>query len=746
MFYEISFQFALLLLTFILYQIKVKSFPELLPAPEVESVCCLDCFGKKGSAMTHITRRSFLKASVAAGAAALVSGAALPAAAAGAASSAVTPAASASSEAEEENCLFSSASVTDAALPQGGWQGQPTFPDWAGYVDDTLAMNGMYTFYGYSGQGTLYICPAAGVTSFVFFINNHKVDTSKMAGGGTWAVDISACTVNGLNTFQIGCIQPAGQTIQVFIPYPTVIQGKPSDVGLNTAVLDAIDAIVSADVARGFPSAQMAIVKDGRMIYQKAWGTVNAYNPDGTPKTDSPAVTNDTMYDLASNTKMYSVNYAMQYLVTQGQVKLDTKIADLLGSAFVDSTIDITYSGYDNPGLETVKQWKSQLTIRDVLRHQAGFPADPQYYNDGFDQSTQKNAPGVTNVLYSGAGGDEATRQRTLQVICMTPLMYQPGTKTLYSDVDYMLLDFVIEQVTGTRLDDFLSAHFWQPMGLTHVTYQPLKHGFSPNDCAATELNGDTRDGSISFAGARTATIQGEVHDGKAYHCMAGVSGHAGLFASASDLAILASVMLTGGYGNLSFFSRNVMDTFTAPKIESAATWGLGWWREADLGRPWYFGTQSSSGTVGHQGWTGTLTFIDPAEHLVVVYLTNKINSRLTDTAASVTQFNGNWYTASTLGFVAQLLYQGFKSRAGSPDAALDAMLADMASEHFKLVDPDFTTGHPRVQSAYALLEVLVDRACNTLRPGPHAYAQDALNLLDPVRDADELAALRQRL
>ena len=95
---------------------------------------------------------------------------------------------------------------------------------------------------------------------------------------------------------------------------------------------------------------------------------------------------------------------------------------------------------------------------------------------------------------------------------------------------------------------------------------------------------------------------------------------------------------------------------------------------------------------------------------------------------------------------MAQLLYQGFKSRAGSPDAALDAMLADMASEHFKLVDPGFTAGHPRVQSAYALLEVLVDRACNTLRPGPHAYAQDALNLLDPVRDADELAALRQRL
>lgn len=689
--------------------------------------------------MRHITRRNFLKASVAAGAAALASGAALPAAAAG------TAAPSASSQ-EEENCLFSSVSVTAATLPSGGWQAKPTFPDWAGYVDDTLAMNGMYTFYGYSGQGTLYLCPAAGVTSFAFFINNHSVDTSRMAAGGAWAVDVSAFTVNGLNTIQVSCIQPAGQTVQVFIPYPTVIQGKPADVGLNTAVLDAIDAIVSADVAHGFTSAQMAIVKDGRMIYQNAWGTVNAYHPDGTPKTDSPAVTNDTLYDLASNTKMYSVNYALQYLVTNNQISLDARIVDLLGSAFVDHTIDISYNGYENPGLAAVKQWKSELTIRDVLRHQAGFPADPQYHNDAFDQTTQKAAPGIPNVLYAGAGADDATRSRTLESICKTPLMYQPGTKTLYSDVDYMLLDFVIEQVTGARLDNFLSTHFWQPMGLTHITYQPLNHGFAPNDCAATELNGNTRDGAISFTGVRTYTLQGEVHDEKAYYAMAGVSGHAGLFANASDLAVLASAMLDGGYGNLPLFSRNVLDTFTAPKIESAANWGLGWWREADLARPWYFGTQSSSGTVGHQGWTGTLSLIDPAERLVVIYLTNKINSPVTDPAANPNQFNGNWYTASTLGFVAQLLYQGFKTRAGSPDAALDALLADMAAEHFKLVDSTFTAGHPRVQSAYAMLEVLADRAAQTFRSAPRSYAKDALNLLDPVRDADELAALRERL
>ena len=694
--------------------------------------------------MTQISRRNFLKASVAAGAAALASSAALPAAAA------AGTAAPAPAETAEENCLFSSkASVTAASLPAGSWQAQPTFPDWAGYVDDTLAMNGMYTFFGYSGQGTLYVCPAAGVTSFAFFVNNYSVDTSRMAGGGVWAVDISGLTVNGLNTLQVSCIQPAGQTVQISIPYPTVIEGKPSDVGLSTSVLNAIDAIVAADVAHGFTSAQMAVIKDGRMIYRNAWGTVNAYNPDGTPKTDSPAVTNDTLYDLASNTKMYSVNYALQYLVTNNQISLDARIADLLGSTFVDSTIDVTFNGYENPGLATVKQWKSQLTIRDVLRHQAGFPADPQYHNDAFDQTTQKAAPGVPNVLYSGSAGDDATRRRTLESICKTPLMYQPGTKTLYSDVDYMLLDFVIEQVTGSRLDDFLSAHFWQPMGLTHITYQPLNHGFSPNDCAATELNGNTRDGAISFTGVRTYTLQGEVHDEKAYYAMGGVSGHAGLFANASDLAVLASAMLDGGYGNHRLFSRNVLDTFTAPKIESAANWGLGWWREADLARAWYFGTQSSSGTVGHQGWTGTLSLLDPAERLVVIYLTNKINSPVTDPAVNPNQFDGNWYTASTLGFVAQLLYQGLKNRAGSPDAALDALLADMTVEHFKLVkdEPTATSAsHPRVQSAYAMLEVLADRAGQTFRLAPRTYARDALQLLDPVRDADELAALRERL
>lgn len=663
--------------------------------------------------------------------------------------------AAAPAAAEQENCLNVLASkLTNvkvsqlSGLPGGQWQAQPVFPAWAGYVDDTLALNSMFTFQHYSGQGTLYIAPEAGVASFALFVNNKPINTAQMAGGGVYAVDISGCTLNGDNTIQVSAVQPAGKTVQVSIPYPVVIEGTPEQVGLDRDVLEALEQLIQSDVDNGFPSAQMAVVKNGRLVYQNAWGRVNAYLPDGTPNTASPAVTNDTLYDLASNSKMYTANYALQLLVTQGKIDLDSRIVDLLGQSFVDDTIDITFSGYENPGLEVNKQWKSELTLRDILRHQAGFPADPQYHNDAFDQHTQKPAAGVANPLFSGWDGTPATRQATLKAIFKTPLMYKPGTKTVYSDVDYMLLAFVIESVTGQPLDQYLEQNFWAPMGLDHITYNPLLNGFAPNDCAATELNGNTRDGAVHFTGVRTATIQGQVHDEKAFYAMGGISGHAGLFSNAADLAKLASVMLTGGYGQQKFFSRNVIDTFTAPKKENAANWGLGWWREADDGRCWYFGTQSSSGTIGHQGWTGTLTLIDPVENLVVVYLTNKINSPVTNKAANPNKFNGNWYTSSTLGFVAQILYQGLSNRAGNPNAALSALLADMAAGKFQLVAKAGATSpdHPIVRAGYALVETLFDHAKATHSAADRANAKAALALLDPNRDAAELDKLNRQI
>lgn len=686
---------------------------------------------------TKFSRKTFLKGSVAGLGMMALSGVA----------------ASAASPVEEENCISAltskavSVKSEQKVAANNGWQVNRTFPNWANYVDDTLAMNNMYTFTGFEDQGVLNIEPEEGVTSFKLFINNREIKTTALTAGMNWVVDISKYTVNGDNTLQISNIRPRGKTVKLKIGYPTVIDGTPAEVGLNPDVLETISQIVQSDVDNGFPSAQMAVIKNGKLVYQNAWGKVNSYNPDGSVKTDSPAVTNDTMYDLASNTKMYTANYALQYLVTNGKVDLDAKLVDLFGQAFVDDTIDVTFKGYENPGLEVNKQWKSELTIRDILRHQAGFPADPQYHNDQFDQYTQSATAGVPNVLFSGYDGSAATREATLKVIFKTPLMYKPGTKTVYSDVDYMLLAFIIEQITGKGLDEFLRETFWEPMGLTHTCFNPLKNGFTANDCAATELNGNTRDGAVNFTGVRTYTLQGEVHDEKAFYAMGGISGHAGLYSNATELAKLASVMLTGGYGENKFFSRNVIDTFTAPKKENAANWGLGWWREADDGRCWYFGTQSSSSTIGHQGWTGTLTMIDPVENLVMVYLTNKINSPVTNPAANANKFNGNWYTASTLGFVAQILYQGLEHRAPADvNAALTAILPDMAEGKFSLVAAQNTSdpNHPIVRAGYAVIEAMVARAQSTHSKKDWANVKESLELLDASRDAEELAKLQK--
>lgn len=693
---------------------------------------------------TKFSRKTFLKGSVAG-----LGMMALNVCTAGAASAA-EPAAAAAEDTNSLNLVpkkAASVKVTSRGSVSGGWQGEPVFPNWKG-LDDTLAMNHMYTFVGYTGQGTLCVEPEAGVTGFNLFVNNRQINTAAMAAGGVWTVDISGQTINGRNTIQVGGIRPRGKKVTVRVGYPTVQEGSLQDVGIDRDALELLEQIIQADVNNGFPSAQMAVVKNGKLVYQNAWGKVNSYNPDGTPKTDSPAVTNDTLYDLASNTKMYTANYALQYLVTQGKANLDSRLVDLLGSAFVEDTIDITYNGYENPGLKVNKQWKAELTLRDILRHQAGFPADPQYHNDSFDQCSQKTVPGATNVLFSGWDGSAATRAATLKSIFKTPLMYKPGTKTVYSDVDYMLLAFAIEAITGKGLDAFLKETFWDPMGLTHTTYNPLLNGFAANDCAATELNGNTRDGAISFTGVRTATIQGQVHDEKCYYAMGGISGHAGLFSNATELAKLASVMLTGGYGENRYFSRNVMDAFTAPKKENAANWGLGWWREGDNQRCWYFGTQAPSNTIGHQGWTGTLTMIDPVENLVVVYLTNKINSPVTDKAANPNKFNGNWYTASTLGFVAQLLYQGLQNHGTDPNNAYSALLEDMAESKFALVAEggSVPATHPLVRSGYAVLEAMAAHANATHSYLDRNYFNDALTLLDDTRDAEELAKLKKML
>ena len=608
-------------------------------------------------------------------------------------------------------------------LPDFGWQKRAVFPDWKGYTDDTLAMNSMLSFQSWHGQGSLWIRVSDDVESFILYVNGHKLDTSAMKGG-VWCVDISDAAVDGVNTLQVSNILPMGLegAVEVCVPYPTVLEADGELEGIRPEALQLVADIIQSDIDHGFTSAQLAVVKNGRMVVNRAWGTVNAYNQKGTPKTDSPAATTDTLYDLASVTKMFSVNYAVQKLVTDGLLNIDVPIVDILGGDFAEATLDFAYAeAEDAPDHETQKAWKRALTVRDILRHQAGFPASPHYNNPDYDMVVQAVGKPGGNPCYA------ATRDQMLEAICKTPLLYEPGTRTVYSDIDYMLLTFVVESVTGQRLDAYMKENFYAPLGLEHITYLPLKNGFTADDCAATELNGNTRDGHIAFKGIRTETLQGEVHDERAWYCMEGVSGHAGLFANAADLAKLATAMLTGGYGEHRFFSRNVIDMFTAPKAFDFSQWGLGWYREGDDQRAWYFGTQSAPNTIGHQGWTGTLAMIDPSRDLVIVYLTNKINSPITD-ASDLNHFDGSRYTASTLGFVPQILSIGMDGEADISGQLLD-LAADMAMESMKLIPEGAASTHPNVRNTRSRIDVLRAWAETARNPDYTAFA-DALETM----------------
>lgn len=627
---------------------------------------------------------------------------------------------SSSAQAAETNHIALAASVPS------GLQADLTFPDWAGYVDDTLIMNNKYSFKAYKGQGELYIT-CSNLKSAKFFINGKQVDISQACSnnGKTYKLDISRFTVNGTNTVQINGYTPSTGKINVKIPYPTVINGTAASVGVDQDKLNLIDTIINNDIKYGFTSAELAIVKDGVMIKNTAYGTLDAYNQNGTRKTDSPRVTTNTLYDLASNTKMYATNYALQKLVYEGKISVNDKITKYFPD-FKD--------GADDP-----IQGKDQLTLKELMEHQGGFPADPQYFNDHYNQATQKSDPNVTNSLFS------QDKNTTVQMIMKTPLQYEPGTKTQYSDVDYMLLGLVVEKVTGESLDQYVESNIYQPLGLSHILYNPLKKGFSANDCAATELNGNTRDGAVKFVNVRTNTIQGQVHDEKAFYSMGGVSGHAGLFATAGDLAKLCQVMLNGGgYGGNKFFDKNTIDEFTKRK-DSLPTWGLGWWREGDEGRPWYFGVDSSSDTIGHQGWTGTLTMIDPENNLVMVLLTNKINSPVIDNKTNPNDFLGNKFTTATLGTIPELIYEGIEH---TSDSAVNANVGEMVNEKLKLYQQEAGKydGKAILQATYPLVDTAVTRAEQHRTPEAIHYAEQAVAQLPQAADAAVVSQFKKRL
>ena len=238
-------------------------------------------------------------------------------------------------------------------LPDYGWQLAASFPDWKGSPDNSLAMNSMVSFEGCHGQGRFYVVPSAGITSFSLYVNDMPVDTSAMEAGKVYEVDYSALSLDGRNNVQVTDILPIAseEKVNLYLTYPEVLPGALEEAGISEASVGLVSDIIESDIRNGFTSAQLAVVRNGRLVYEKAWGSLNSYDQDGTPIPDAERtpVTTDTLYDLASVTKMFGVNYALQKLVTDGEISLDARVADYLGEKFYEDTIQIEYTGGRTP-------------------------------------------------------------------------------------------------------------------------------------------------------------------------------------------------------------------------------------------------------------------------------------------------------------------------------------------------------------------------------------------------------------
>lgn len=495
-------------------------------------------------------------------------------------------------------------------------QVNPKFPE--DNPTSRIYAQGRRVFKAYAGRGNI-IVENHGATSAEVYVNGKLIDINEAlkTPDGKTSIDIGKYTVNGDNALKVLNVSPAKTYIDVKVSYPELAYGLPQQVGFSIEKLNSVDKLINKEVENGFPGAVLLVIKDGVIIKNTAYGYKKLY--DGDSLLENPeAMTTDTLFDLASNTKIFATNLALQKLVSEGKLNINDLVCKYIPE-------------FTGEGRESIK-------IKDLMTHSAGFDASIKFYDPNFKPE------GFYSV-------DRAT---TLKLLEKAPLVYPTGSKTLYSDTDYMILGYVLENITGQREDEYVENNIYKPLGLANTMFNPLQKGLTKADCAATERNGNTRDHSVTFPGVREYTLQGEVHDEKAYYSMGGVSGHAGLFSTTHDLAVLAQTVLNGGgYGGVKLFSQDTMDLFAAPSQINSG-YGLGWNRQIGSGDNIYeFGPYADTKTIGHTGWTGTDVCIDPDNDMAVILLTNKKN-----TPCPKGVFKGDSYETGKYGSIISLVYE----------------------------------------------------------------------------------------
>ncbi len=339
---------------------------------------------------------------------------------------------------------------------------------------------------------------------------------------------------------------------------PRVPAAAPAAVGMSAARLAVIDRVLTRGVtAGGFPGAAVIVGRRGRAAVAKGVGTLDW-------RADARVDVDETVYDLASLTKVVATTTALMVLFDEGKVALDAPVSRYLPE----------YTG----GL------RDQVTVQHLLTHRAGLPA-------GLELWKRVTTPADARAAVLAA-----------------PIRCAPGRCYEYSDLGADLLGFIIEAASGEPLDQFVTRRVFTPLGMGHTRFG-VPDGWRART-APTEV-----------APPRGYPLRGEVHDENAF-MLGGVAGHAGLFGTAADLAVFAQMLLEGGrLGAVRIVADSTVALFTR---RTAGRRALGWDTCDGLAG---CGTQMSPRAFGHTGFTGTSLWIDPERDLFVVLLTNRVHA-----------------------------------------------------------------------------------------------------------------------
>ena len=361
----------------------------------------------------------------------------------------------------------------------------------------------------------------------------------------------------------------------------------PEELGINSTALKGIDEIAAEAIrSKAAPGAVVMVVLDGKVIYNKAFGT-RTY-------TDSTPTKISDIYDLASVTKTSATTMAVMRLFEQGSLKLDTTIGAYIPRARGTN--------------------KKDISVREVMLHQAGFIPFIPFYKNMLESDYSRDS----TAAYPTKAADNFYMRKAFFAEIMWPQMLNSNLanrgKYVYSDLSMYFMKEMVERQSGKPMENYVMDQFYKPLGMTRAGFNPRLR-FSKQEIIPTE------DDQVF----RKTLLEGYVHDQGAA-MVGGVSGHAGLFSSSNDLAILYQMLLNRGtYGGTEFFKPATVDMFTA-KQSDVSRRGLGfdrWDPESTKGYP---SKLASPQTFGHTGYTGTCVWVDPKYKLVYIFLSNRVN------------------------------------------------------------------------------------------------------------------------